>query len=96
MASFRHQSLPGQGCLLIERSLKSIPTVAVLAELRKEGFQPFMSCQTHVCVEGEREHTEHMLRLYLASPFKGAEANEIVLLNSQDGTSNWRCGVSNA
>lgn len=68
----------------------------MLAELRKEGFQPFMSCQTRMCVEGKREHTEQMLRLCHASPLNGAEANEIVLLNSLDVTSNWRCGVSNA
>ncbi|WP_441841243.1 hypothetical protein [Pectobacterium versatile] len=55
-----------------------------------------MSCQTRVCVEGKREHTKHMLRLCHVSPLNSAEANEIVLLNSLDGTSNWRCDVSSA
>ncbi|WP_287876823.1 DUF932 domain-containing protein, partial [Acidovorax sp.] len=32
-----------------------IPTVAVLTELRKEGFQPFMVTQTRVRNEGKRE-----------------------------------------
>lgn len=37
-----------------------IPTAAVLTELRKEGFQPFMATQTRVRDEGKREHTKHM------------------------------------
>ena len=67
-----------------------IPTAAVLAELRKEGFQPFMVTQTRVRDEGKREHTKHMLRLRHASQINGAEANEIVLLNSHDGTSSYQ------
>jgi hypothetical protein len=38
-----------------------IPTAAVLTELRKEGFQPFMVTQTRVRDEGKREHTKQML-----------------------------------
>lgn len=67
-----------------------IPTAAVLMELRKEGFQPFMVTQTRVRDEGKREHTKHMLRLRHASQINGAEANEIVLLNSHDGTSSYQ------
>lgn len=67
-----------------------IPTAAVLAELRKEGFQPFMVTQTRVHDEGKREHTKHMLRLRHASQINGTEANEIVLLNSHDGTSSYQ------
>ena len=67
-----------------------IPTAAVLIELRKEGFQPFMVTQTRVRDEGKREHTKHMLRLRHASQINGAEANEIVLLNSHDGTSSYQ------
>ena len=67
-----------------------IPTAAVLTELRKEGFQPFMVTQIRVRDEGKREHTKHMLRLRHASQINGAEANEIVLLNSHDGTSSYQ------
>lgn len=67
-----------------------IPTAAILTELRKEGFQPFMVTQTRVRDEGKREHTKHMLRLRHASQINGAEANEIVLLNSHDGTSSYQ------
>lgn len=67
-----------------------IPTAAVLSELRKEGFQPFMVCQTRVRQEDRRDYTKHMLRLRHASQIDGAEANEIILLNSHDGTSSYQ------
>ena len=64
-----------------------IPTIEVLTGLRKEGFQPFMVCQSRCRDEGKKEHTKHMLRLRHASQITAAQANEIVLLNSHDGTS---------
>ena len=67
-----------------------IPTASVLAELRGEGFQPFMVCQTRVRHEDRREFTKHMIRLRHASQINGNEANEIILLNSHDGTSSYQ------
>ena len=67
-----------------------IPTSTVLAELRKEGFQPFMVCQTRVRNEDRRDYTKHMIRLRHASQINGSEANEIILLNSHDGTSSYQ------
>lgn len=67
-----------------------IATGEILSELRKEGFEPFMVCQTRVRDEGKREHTKHMLRLRHAGQINGAEANEIILLNSHDGTSSYQ------
>ncbi len=67
-----------------------IPTAAVLAELRKEGFEPFMAAQTRVRHDDRRDYTKHMIRLRHASQINGAEANEIVLLNSHDGTSSYQ------
>jgi hypothetical protein len=49
-----------------------------------------MVTQTRVRDEGKREHTKHMLRLRHASQINGAEANEIILLNSHDGTSSYQ------
>lgn len=57
-----------------------IPTSAVLAKLRNEGFEPFMVCQTRVRHEDRREFTKHMLRLRHASQINGKEVNEIILL----------------
>lgn len=67
-----------------------IPTIDVLDGLRREGFAPFMACQTRVRSEGKREHTKHMLRLRHAEQITGKEANEIILLNSHDGTSSYQ------
>ena len=64
-----------------------IPTATVLQEPRGEGFEPFMVCQTRVRHEDRRDYTRHMIRLRHASQINGREANEIILLNSHDGTS---------
>ncbi|WP_426154156.1 DUF932 domain-containing protein [Pseudomonas sp. DC3000-4b1] len=67
-----------------------IPTVQVLDGLRAQGFEAFMACQTRVRHEGKREHTKHMLRLRHASQIATEEANEIILLNSHDGSSSYQ------
>jgi len=67
-----------------------IPTAAVLTELRKEGFQPFMVTQTRVRNQDRRDHTKHMIRLRHANQVNDSIANEIVLLNSHDGTSSYQ------
>ncbi|MFD1559643.1 DUF932 domain-containing protein [Paraburkholderia silviterrae] len=68
-----------------------IPTVDVLDALRKEGFQPFMVCQTRVRNDGMREYTKHMLRLRHADQITGtSEANEVILLNSHNGASSYQ------
>ncbi|MDD3018747.1 MAG: DUF932 domain-containing protein [Comamonas sp.] len=68
-----------------------IPTATVLTELRKEGFQPFMVTQTRTRHEDRRDYTKHMIRLRHASQINvRGEANEIILLNSHDGTSSYQ------
>ncbi len=67
-----------------------IPTITVLNKLRAEGFQPFMVCQTRVRNENKREHTKHMIRLRHANQIDAREANEIILLNSHDGSSSYQ------
>ena len=67
-----------------------IATSEVLDGLRKEGFQPFMVAQTRVRDEAKRDHTKHMIRLRHADQINGHEANEIILLNSHDGTSSYQ------
>jgi hypothetical protein len=64
-----------------------IPTIDVLNGLKKEGFSPFFVCQTRTRDEGKREHTKHMMRLRHETQIDAAEANEVVLLNSHDGSS---------
>lgn len=67
-----------------------VPTVDVLAGLRKEGFQPFMVGQSRTRVADKREFTKHMIRLRHAGQIDAAEANEIILINSHDGTSSYQ------
>lgn len=67
-----------------------IPTVDVLEALRSEGFMPFMACQTRVRDSAKRDHTKHMIRLRHANTIVAKEANEIILLNSHDGTSSYQ------
>ena len=67
-----------------------IPTIHVLEKLRGEGFMPFMACQARCRDEGKREHTKHMVRLRYAGQITSGEANEIILLNSHDGTSSYQ------
>jgi len=67
-----------------------VPTVDVLAGLRKEGFQPFMVGQSRTRVADKREFTKHMIRLRHEGQINAAEANEIILINSHDGTSSYQ------
>ena len=67
-----------------------IPTGEVLTALRKEGFEPFMVSQTRVRQDDRRDFTKHMVRMRHATQVNDAEANEIVLLNSHDGTSSYQ------
>lgn len=67
-----------------------IPTIDIVNGLRREGFMPFMVAQSRTRDEGKQEHTKHMLRLRRADQINGAVANEIVLINSHDGTSSYQ------
>ncbi|HGH4623540.1 TPA: DUF932 domain-containing protein [Enterobacter cloacae] len=67
-----------------------IPTITLLDNLRKEGFQPFFACQTRTRDIGKREHTKHMLRLRREGEIAGEEVPEIILLNSHDGSSSYQ------
>ncbi|WP_145495964.1 DUF932 domain-containing protein [Yersinia bercovieri] len=67
-----------------------IPTITLLDRLREEGFEPFFACQTRVRDLSKREHTKHMLRLRRSGQITQKEVQEIVLLNSHDGSSSYQ------
>jgi len=68
-----------------------IPTIVVLDALRKEGFEPFMACQARVRDDSKVGYAKHMLRLRHAGQIDNQDAtNEIVLLNSHDGSSSYQ------
>ncbi|WP_323102734.1 DUF932 domain-containing protein [Klebsiella variicola] len=64
-----------------------IPTITLLDNLQREGFQPFFACQTRVRDLHKRDHTKHMLRLRREEQISGKQVPEIILLNSHDGSS---------
>lgn len=67
-----------------------IPTIDVLNGLRREGFQPYMVCQGSTRVPGKSDFTKHMVRMRHVSDQAKTEANEIILVNSHDGTSSYQ------
>ncbi|HBM2882462.1 TPA: DUF945 domain-containing protein [Klebsiella oxytoca] len=67
-----------------------IPTITLLDNLQREGFEPFFACQTRVRDESKREHTKHMLRLRRQGQITGKQVPEIILLNSHDGSSSYQ------
>lgn len=67
-----------------------IPTSDILAGLRAEGFQPFMAAQARVRDDAHRDFTKHMIRLRHANHINEKAANEIILLNSHNGTSSYQ------
>lgn len=62
-----------------------VPTAVILKGLRREGFEPFMVCQTRVRKDDRREYTKHMLRLRHSGRIADSEADEVILINSHDG-----------
>jgi hypothetical protein len=67
-----------------------IPTIQVIEGLRQEGFLPFSACQSRSRIEGKAEFTKHMIRLRRQYQILAEEANEIILINSHDGTSSYQ------
>ena len=69
-----------------------IPTSEILTKLMSEGFRPYTVMQGGSRDEEKRGFTKHMIRLRHDSQTLqvGGTHNEIVLLNSHDGTSSYR------
>lgn len=67
-----------------------IPTITLLENLQREGFEPFFACQSRVRDPERRDYTKHMLRLRRAGQITGQQVPEIILLNSHDGSSSYQ------
>lgn len=69
-----------------------IPSDKLLEALKGEGFYVASASQTHSRTAERRAYTKHLIRLRHAKHDRkvGEEFNEIVLLNSHDGTSPYR------
>lgn len=67
-----------------------IPTITLLENLQREGFEPFFACQSRVRDPDRREHTKHLLRLRRTGQITSQQVPEIILLNSHDGSSSYQ------
>jgi len=70
-----------------------IPTSTIVAQLRKEGFQPVRAHQSRTVTEGKREFAQHMIRFQHPDAIVAKlndEIPEIVLRNSHDRTSGFQ------
>ncbi|EBX0729161.1 DUF945 domain-containing protein [Salmonella enterica subsp. enterica serovar Virchow] len=67
-----------------------IPTITLLENLQREGFEPFFACQSRVRAPDRREHTKHLLRLRRTGQITSQQVPEIILLNSHDGSSSYQ------
>ncbi|EHN8908290.1 DUF932 domain-containing protein [Enterobacter ludwigii] len=67
-----------------------IPTITLLENLQREGFEPFFACQSRVRDPDRREHTKHLLRLRRAGQINGQHVPEIIILNSHGGESSFQ------
>lgn len=67
-----------------------IPTSFILAGLREQGFQPFFAAQSRTRDAGNAPFTKHMIRMRHASQINADSANEIILVNSHNGSSSYQ------
>ncbi len=67
-----------------------VATIDVLEGLRKEGFMPFMIAQAKCRTQEKNGYTKHMMRLRHATQINASEANEIICINSHDGSSSFQ------
>jgi len=64
-----------------------VPTFDVVQGMRNEGFLPVKVVQCKSRVEGKADFTKHMMRFRRHDQLAAAEAREVVIVNSHDGSS---------
>ena len=69
-----------------------VPTSDIVVALDKEGFRPFLACQAKVRSENvdRADFAKHMIRFRHASTINSDVANEIILVNSHDGSTSYQ------
>jgi hypothetical protein len=77
---------PGKAASRSER-YTYIPTIEVLNGLRREGFEAFYAIQAKSRRPDGSEYMKHMIRLRASDSTRSGEANEVILVNSDNGTS---------
>lgn len=64
-----------------------VPTIAVIEGMRAEGFIPVKAIQSRSRTEDKAGHAKHMIRFRREDQIGAAEAREVILVNSHDGSS---------
>lgn len=67
-----------------------IPTVKLIDGMRNEGFLPVKVSQAKARIEDRRGYCKHLIRFRRHDQLQSAEAREVVLVNSHDGSSGFR------
>lgn len=67
-----------------------IPTTKLLDGMRGAGFMPVKVSQAKARDEDRKGHCKHIIRFRREDQMQAAEAREVVLVNSHDGTSGFR------
>lgn len=67
-----------------------IPTSAVIEGMRNEGFLPVKATQAAARDEDKKGHTKHMIRFRREDQLGQAEAREVIMINSHDGSSAYK------
>lgn len=67
-----------------------VPTLDLVAGMRAEGFMPIKVSQAKARDDDRRGFCKHLIRFRREEQLAAAEAREVVLVNSHDGTSGFR------
>lgn len=67
-----------------------IPTSEIISGMRNNGFLPVKAVQSKARDESKKDHTKHEIRFRREDQLGRAEAREIILINSHDGTSAYK------
>ena len=73
------------------KSYSFVSTMSIIQHCQHLGFEPFMACQSNPRTQDRVGYTRHMVRLRQQQSSTDNElANEIILVNSHDGTSSYQ------
>jgi len=67
-----------------------VPTIKLVEGLRREGWAPFFAVQAKPRAADKIGHAKHMLRLRRPGDIGSAEAAEVVIVNSHDGSTSYQ------
>ena len=67
-----------------------LPTVDLIQGMQSAGFLPVQATQTRSRTLDKREHAKHMIRFRREDQLAQAEAREVILINSHDGSSAYK------